>query len=156
MNLRYSAAITLWSAVIFSTNIIAKEIAIYRWVDENNVVHFSQHQPEGTDYSQLTTVSSFKAKQKTLPEQAKLPSIDEQLSKFEQEQAEVAAKNKAIAEKNCKAAKINVETLDSFDKVTFIDENGKERTMTQKEKKEKLVLSKKHIERYCTDETEKK
>ena len=149
MNLRYSAAIALWSAVIFSTNVIAKEIAIYRWVDENNVVHFSQHQPEGTNYTELTTFSSFKAKEEALSEQDNSPLVDEQISKFEAEQAAVVAKNKEIANKNCKAAQYNVKTLDSFDEVMFTDADGKERAMTTKEKKEKLALSKKHIELFC-------
>lgn len=156
MNLRYSAAIALWSAVIFSTNVIAKEIAIYRWVDENNVVHFSQHLPEGTNYTELTTFSSFKAKREALPEQANSPSVDEQLSKFEEERAAVAAKNKEIADKNCKAAKINVNTLNSFDEVLFTDADGKDRAMTSKEKKEKLALSKKHIDLYCEKESPNK
>lgn len=149
MNLRYSATIALWSAMIFSTNVIAKDIAIYRWVDENNVVHFSQHQPEGSNYTELTTFSSFKAKQEALPEQTNPPSVDEQLSKFEEERAAVAAKNKEIADKNCKAAELNVKTLNSFDTVMMTDANGKNRTMTPKEKKEKLALSKKHIDLYC-------
>jgi alpha-D-ribose 1-methylphosphonate 5-triphosphate diphosphatase PhnM len=149
MNIRNSASIALWAAVIFSTNVIAKDIAIYRWVDENNVVHFSQHQPKNTNYSELTTFASYKAKKKALPEQANLPSVDEQLSKYEKDKAEVAAKNKEIAEKNCKAAQINVKTLNSFDTVMITDPDGKNRALTEKEKKAQLALSKKHINMYC-------
>ena len=47
----------------FSTNVLAKDIPIYRWVDENNVVHFSQSQPKDDNYTELTTNSSYQAKE---------------------------------------------------------------------------------------------
>ena len=153
MNIRNSTSIALsialCSAVIFSTNVIAKDIAIYRWVDENNVVHFSQHQPQGENYSQLTTVSSYQAREKELEKDSTIPSVDEQLSQYEQEKAEVLAKNKEIADKNCKAAKLNEKMLNSFDKVMVTDSEGKSKALTNKEKKSQLTLSKKHINMYC-------
>jgi len=149
MNIRNSASIALWSAVIFSTNVIAKDIAIYRWIDENNVVHFSQHQPQNNNYSDLTTVSSYRAREKELPKSTNSPSIDEQLSQYEKDKAEVLAKNEEIAEKNCKAAKLNEKTLNSFDNVMFTDSEGKNRALSDKEKKAQLALSKEHISMYC-------
>ena len=153
MNIRHSASIALWSAVIFSSNVIAKDIAIYRWVDENNVVHLSQHQPQGDNYSQLTTVASYQAREKELPKSNGIPSVDEQLSQFEKERADVLAKNKVIAEKNCQAAQLNVKTLNSFDNVMFTDSEGKSRALSSKEKKAQLALSKKHISIYCDKES---
>ncbi|MBL4940416.1 MAG: DUF4124 domain-containing protein [Colwellia sp.] len=149
MNIRHSVTIALWLAVILSTNVIAKDIAIYRWVDENNVVHFSQHQPQTSNYSQLTTFSSYKARKEELPEQAKLPSVDEQLAKYEQEKADIQAKNKKIAETNCKAAQLNEKMLNSFDKVMVTGPDGKNKTLSKKETKAQLALSKKHINMYC-------
>jgi len=152
MNIRNSASVVLWSAVIFSTNVIAKDIAIYRWVDENNVVHFSQQQPKNNNYSEFSTVSSFRAKEKELPKSFQRPTIDEQLSKYEKDKAEVLAKNKEIAEKNCKAARLNEKTLNAFDKVMFTDDNGKNRALSDKEKKAQLALSKEHINLYCKND----
>ncbi len=149
MNIRHSASIVFWFAVVFSTNVIAKDIAIYRWVDDNNVVHFSQHQPQHNNYTQLTTVASYRAKEKELPKNDDMPSIDEQLSQFEKERADVLAKNKVIAEKNCQAAQLNIKTLNSFDNVMFTDPDGKNRALSSKEKKAQLALSKKHINIYC-------
>ncbi len=156
MNIRNSASVAIWSAVVFSTNVIAKDIAIYRWLDENNVVHFSQHQPKNSNYSQLTTVSSYQAKQKELPKSSSLPSVDEQLSKYEKDKAEVLAKNKEIAQKNCKAAKLNEEMLNSSNNVMIADTNGKNRSLSDKEKKAQLALSKEHIKLYCNKENAKK
>ena len=152
MNIRNSASIALWSAVVLSTNVIAKDIAIYRWVDENNVVHFSQHQPKDENYTQLTTVSSYRAKEKAQPQRSKLPSVGEQIEKHEKEKAEILAKNQEIAEKNCEAARLNEKTLSSSNNVMFTDPDGKNRALSDKEKKEQLALSKEQIKQYCLSE----
>ena len=31
--------------IYFVTSAVAQNVTVYRWVDKNNVVHFSQHQP---------------------------------------------------------------------------------------------------------------
>jgi len=152
MNIRNSTSIVLWSAVVFSTNVIAKDIAIYRWVDENNVVHFSQHQPQNDNYSELTTVASYQARKKELPNSTNTASVDEQLSQYEKDKAEVLAKNEEVAEKNCKAAQLNEKTLNSFDSIMFTDSDGKNRALSDKEKKIQLALSKEHISLYCKNE----
>ena len=75
--------------------------------------------------------------------------LDEQLSKYEKDKAEVLAKNEEIADKNCQAAKLNEKMLNSFDKVMITDANGKNRALSDKEKKAQLALSKEHISLYC-------
>jgi hypothetical protein len=152
MYIRNPTLIVIGLAVMFSTNVMAKEIAIYRWVDENNVVHFSQHQPQNSNYSQLTTFASYQAKQKsanTQPESTQSPSVDEQLAKHEKEQAEIAEKNRVITEKNCKAAKLNIKMLNSFSKVTILGTDGENRVLSNKEKKAQMELSNKHVDLYC-------
>lgn len=149
MNIRNSVSIALWLAVVLSTNVIAKDIEIYRWVDENNVVHFSQHHPQDTAYSQLTTFSSYKAKKQVLPEQAESLSVNDQLAEHEKNRAEIVAKNKEIVEKNCEAAQLNEKMLNSFDKIMLTGSEGKNRVLSEKEKKAQLALSKKHIDMYC-------
>ena len=154
MCIRNSAFIAIYFTVMFSTNAIAKDIAIYRWVDENNVVHFSQHQPHDTNYSQLTTFATYKAKQQS--ENKQLPSVDEQLTQHNKEQAEIEEKNRVIAEKNCQAAQLNIKMLNSYTKVTTVDPDGKNRVLTDKEKKAQTVLSNKHVDLYCKRNNDKK
>lgn len=158
MFIRNSVFVAICSAIMFSSSTIAKDIAIYRWVDENNVVHFSQHQPQNNNFSQLTTFASYKAKQKSESgdsENKKQLSVDEQISKHEKEQAEILEKNKVMAEKNCKAARLNIKTLNSFNKITILDTDGKNRILTDKEKKAQVTLSNKHIDLYCVNTNKK-
>ena len=37
----------------YSGHCFASELMVYRWVDKNNIVHFSQHQPVGDEYTEF-------------------------------------------------------------------------------------------------------
>ena len=39
---------------------LGSELTVYRWVDKNNVVHFSQHQPIGDEYTQFLVSNESK------------------------------------------------------------------------------------------------
>ncbi len=152
MNIRYSASLLLGTAVFLGTNVIAKEIAIYRWVDENNIVHFSQHQPMDENYSQLTTISSYKASSKKVavdrPDAADSNEAKELAAKYEEQQNRIA-KNKEVFAKNCNAAQLNVKMLNSFNKILYTDTDGESKVLSGEEKQEKLDISKKQIALYC-------
>ncbi len=138
----------------FISNAFAKEIAIYRWVDKNNTVHFSQNLPQGEDYKELSTISSYKAlskaERKVIAEQKVIEQGVEDLKK---QQEDIADKNKATFDKNCKAARLNIKMLSSLDDIHISVEEGDgsigSRPLTTAEKAEKLKLSKKHEELYC-------
>lgn len=153
---RASCVLLLSSFLIPTTVINAKDIAIYRWVDKNNVVHFSQNLPKTDEYTELSTVSSFKAlskKERIVKQEAEQAAIEEQAQQVSQEERDIA--NKELFEKNCKAARLNIKMLSSFEQVlvTETSEEGKSknRALTQKEKEEKLELSKKHVDLYYVD-----
>ena len=142
----------LASSVINSA--YAKNIAIYRWLDENNVVHFSQNLPQGDKYTELSTVSSFKALSKTERKTlSDAKNATQAIDDKEQARDDTTAKNKAMYEKNCKTAKLNIKMLNSLDDV-LVNEEKKDgtigsRSLTTAEKQEKLALSKKHQGIYC-------
>jgi len=150
MIIRHSAILLVILAVICSFNVIAQDIAIFRWVDENNVVHFSQHQPQGDNYSQLTTFSSYQSSAvKPVDDRYTPPPVDEKLAKYEQEQAAIKAQNQVNVENNCKAAQLNTKMLNAFEQVMTTDSEGKNRLLTAEEKLVQLELSKRHTELYC-------
>jgi len=137
------------------TNVLyAKDIAIYRWVDKNNVVHFSQNLPRGDEYTELSTVSSYKALSKAERKNlAAQDSADQKVEEQERQFDEVTAKNKATYDKNCKAARLNIKMLSSLDDIHINEEKSDgtvgSRPLTPTEKSDKLALSKKHQALYC-------
>lgn len=154
-----SFTVTLLATILITSSVIncasAKNIAIYRWVDENNIVHFSQNLPQGHDYTELSTVSSFKALSKAerqaLAEEDKAAQVIEEQKKL---QDDITAQNKATFDKNCKAARLNIKMLNSLDEVHISEEKDDgsigSRPLTQAEKEEKSILSKKHESLYCS------
>lgn len=137
------------------TEVNAKEIEIYRWVDKNNIVHFSQNLPKGDDYTELSTVSSFTALSKAEKDAlSKEGDLAKSAKEQEQAQQDIIDKNKATYEKNCKAAKLNVKMLNSLDELHINEElsDGSigSRPLTLAEKEDKLITSKKHVEMYCS------
>lgn len=138
---------------LFSSPVNAKDIAIYRWVDKNNVVHFSQNLPKNDDYTQLTTVSSFKA----LSKEERIALKEKEASeKNQQEGQEQVIANEETFKRNCKAAKTNIKMLNSFNEVLITEENSDgtttNRVLSDQEKQAQLELSKKHVDLYCDRE----
>lgn len=141
-----------------SMSAVAKDIPIYRWVDKDNVVHYSQNLPDTDNYTQLSTVSSFKllpkeeksTEKKSTVTQTQVPSENQESLQDRQ-----FAKNKATFDKNCKAAKMNIRMLTTVEDVMISEETSSgeitNRALTEKEKKEKIKLSNKHVEIYCDD-----
>ena len=155
---KLSFTATVLTGVLLNSTMIncinAKEIAIYRWVDKNNIVHFSQNLPQGDEYREFSTISSYKAlskaERKLIAEQdeAKQKTADQ-----EKQQDVVIAQNKATYEKNCKAAQLNIKMLNSLNEIHINEEKSDgtigSRPLTVAEKAEKLTLSNKHKELYC-------
>ncbi|QBG35331.1 DUF4124 domain-containing protein [Litorilituus sediminis] len=138
---------------LYSPPVAAKDIAIYRWVDKNNVVHFSQNLPKDDNYTQLTTVSSFKALSKKERQALKERDAAEKVLAEEKEQL---VANEETFKRNCQAAKDNIKMLSSFNEVLITEENSDgtttNRVLSDQEKQEQLALSKKHMGLYCREE----
>jgi len=118
----------------------ATDVTIYRWVDEKNIVHFSQNQPEHDNYTELTISKATPHQKNDLPKenkaQAKKLSLD---------------KNEMNKEK-CLTAQTNLSTLESFDVIQYKTEAGESKVLSDKQKNDQLVLNKKQVDLYCNDQ----
>ncbi len=127
---------------LYTFQALSSELTVYRWVDKDNVVHFSQYQPAGDDYTEFIISNQSKIisradhtqvkSDKDIPKDPDLdppPSID--------------------ATKKCKEARENVSLLTAFDKVQYTDEDGVKQILTGKEKQQQLEISQKRTEVYC-------
>jgi membrane-bound inhibitor of C-type lysozyme len=142
--------------IIFSlsSTLNAQDISIYRWVDKNNVVHFSQNLPKDNDYKDFSTVSSYKALSKADREALAEERSSAKLIEQRQKQQDTAiAKNREVFQRNCKAAQLNIKMLNSSEAVYISEENSdgsiENRSLTAEEKIAKLTLSKEQETLYC-------
>jgi len=139
----------LVTIIFISSSTIANDITVYRWVDDNNVVHFSQHQPQKGKFSQLTTIASYKATQQSLTNKTTSSMDNKKEDGAQKVQADTVAKNKEVFAKNCKAAQLNIKMLNSLNRILITDPDGKSHALTEKEKKDKLESSQKQVDTFC-------
>ncbi|KGJ88246.1 DUF4124 domain-containing protein [Thalassotalea sp. ND16A] len=119
-------------------NAQAKDVTVYRWVDENNVVHYSQHEPISDDFTTIQVDTAYS------PVQA--PLKDTALAGDEESKNNQLARASAT---KCKNAQTNFRTLSDFDKIEVTSEDGKSRLLSGLEKQQRLRLSEKEVELYC-------
>lgn len=120
-------------------NVLAQDATIYRWVDSNNVVHFSHEHPTDKDYAQIDVMVSYKPTPKATEE-----------SKQEAEQ-QVATDTEQAFTSNCKLAKDNLKALNENERIMMKDADGNARLLSDEEKKMQVEINTKQAEVYCKE-----
>jgi len=115
---------------------LANDVKIYRWVDENNIVHFSQHQPPHDNYTEMTITETFAPK-------------NNDAGKLQAASGHQVQDLSADFAERCAIAQANIETLTKHDKVQFTDKDGQTRILNEEEKATQLANSEKQAEVYC-------
>jgi len=125
---------------LYTCQALCSELTVYRWVDKNNVVHFSQHQPSGGDYTEF--LISNESKIVSRANQSKII-----LEKGKKQDTVLPSTVDVTAK--CKEARDNVNMLTAFEKVQYTDEEGNKQVLTGIEKQQQLEINKKRTEVYC-------
>ena len=136
MNRKFLLILTL----IASPLVLAKDVTVYRWVDENGVLHYSQHHPIKNEYAEVKIDTGYS------PVQAPLKNGIKEQEDDSDELATELAQNSQI---KCKNAEANLRVLTDFDKVQITTADGKSSTLSGSEKLKRLRLNEKAIEIYC-------
>lgn len=118
----------------------ATEVTIYRWIDEKNIVHFSQNQPVHDNFTELTISKSTPHKQKALAKEEKTQAKN------------TSVKGDDANKEKCLTAQTNLSTLESFDVIQYKTETGESKVLSDKQKNDQLVLNKKQVDLYCSDQ----
>lgn len=113
----------------------ATNVTIYRWVDDKQVVHFSQQQPEHENYTELS-MSSPKVNSP----------IEKTTEKEEKEDTQLAIQG---SKDKCEEAKANLQTLMTYDKIQYKDEGGAIKILGKVQKQQQIQINKAQVEVYC-------
>jgi len=127
----------------------AENVTIYRWFDEHNVVHFSQHQPDRDDYIEISMSNNTKSSV-IIDEASRDESFKLQNNTFADSSEESNFNNELNNEK-CLTARENITTLANFDKVQYKSGQGSVEILTALEKQQQLTMNRKQAEVYCTN-----
>ncbi|MGJ8693712.1 MAG: DUF4124 domain-containing protein [Thalassotalea sp.] len=141
-NLLLSRLILPLSVMLVSFTSIAQDI-VYRWVDENNVVHFSQHQPSHDNYTTLSVSGNSKKRDNNKPAE------DANQAAEKSSEEEKKSTIETVMNKRCEEVKANKETLTSFEKVQFKSADGELTLLSDEEKTQQIAIADKQIEVYC-------
>ena len=145
-----SFRILLFGLIFYFGFCSASELMVYRWVDENNVVHFSQHQPVGDEYTQFLV-----SNQSSVTSRADIitnPRVSDDDAISQQNQDELMAT--INRPEKCLEAQENIAMLMAFDKVQYTDEKGSKQILTKTEKQQQLAINQKRTEVYCASLSE--
>lgn len=112
----------------------ATSVTIYRWVDINNVVHFSQQQPEHDNYTELSMSTP-----------ARSVTADKEIAT---NKTETALSIEGSKDK-CEEAKANVQTLKTYDKIQYKDADGNVKVLDATQKQQQIEINEKQVEVYC-------
>lgn len=121
-------------SLLLSAIAVAEDITVYRWVDENGVVHYEQNQPIEKEYSEI----------KIKPNKPSLHPSQNSVTDKAREDG-----NNSDAAKRCAIAKDNLAKLSGLNKVEVDEGNGKTRVLSDKEKRQQLELTQKEIDIFC-------
>ncbi|MBA6353937.1 DUF4124 domain-containing protein [Colwellia sp. BRX9-1] len=145
-----SFRILLFGLIFYFSFCSASELMVYRWVDENNVVHFSQHQPVGDEYTQFLVSNQSSVTSRADIITNPLVSDDDVISQQNQDNL-TATINRP---EKCLKAQENIAMLMAFDKVQYTDEEGSKQILTKTEKQQQLAINQKRTEVYCASLSE--
>lgn len=125
--------------ITISTNILAEDVIVYRWVDNNNVVHFSQNQPASGNYTEILMAANGQPKKP-------LGNVSTDVANEENDDITLPTIDTSS---QCEEAKTNLATLTTFDRIRYTDENGETRILGEEQQKEQIRTNKARIEEFC-------
>jgi hypothetical protein len=132
----YTFIFCLIGLLIASPTMAAK---VYKWVDENGVVNFSEHPPKNTPTTVIRPKTGHSEPVTYDPpgQPAASPAV-----------TDTAQQSRKDPER-CEISKKNLEVLRSFGRVRVPNEDGSFHYLTEQEQQERLQATQKAIEESC-------
>lgn len=143
LKIRFLILSLIYSA--FTSN--AEEQVIYKWVDSNNIAHFSQLKPNQEKFIEIPINSISKKIKQTDSLNTKQDEFGSAINSINKEYEKNTIE--ATMAKYCEKARKDIRTLIAFDDVKYTNAKGKVKFLSESEKKKKLILSEKKVAVYC-------
>jgi hypothetical protein len=144
----------LLTSLLFSIsfNVLAN-VTIYRWVDENDVVHFSQNQPSTGSYTELTMDNAQTSNSEK--DNSATSSTDSLLVNADKKEDSISKSKTSNTAEKCDEARKNLATLTDFNRVRFVNSDGETQILNEEEQKEQILINKERINLYCKSSSAK-
>jgi hypothetical protein len=143
------------AVVVMALPVFATAQSVYKWTDENGVIHFGDRKPNGQQ-SESVSIRTGKPSgaASTSPQQKVQEMADQEAESVQSEKvsaAEEARQKQRTA--NCRTAESNLSLIRSGSRIR-VEENGEERYLTPEEISQKREQFEEIAELNCSDENE--
>ncbi len=135
----------------------------YTWIDEDGVVNYSEHNPQGFDARFITSSQRFgyqsdepleqEAPEQTATQQTAAPAAEEERDIDVEIATQRARIDKEIAtakKSNCNIGKLNLAQLQNYNRIKVQDDDGQIRVLTEEEKQSRIDKAKTTIRENCS------
>lgn len=137
--------------------------AVYRWVDEDGVVNYSQLKPEGVDAELVSdTGERQRSRDSATParppaqtppegEQTLTESQQRMLSELQAAEQERQAEIARVRESNCQEARDVLQRLTSRGRIRVAGDDGQERVMPEEERQRRIDEAQRAVAANCAE-----
>lgn len=149
------------AVVISALAVGAQADGIYKWVDENGVVHYGSHPPQKENVEVIKKPKSERYKQwqaSLAPEQsaAEPPTEKQQKAAPEPEAQQAPQPNEALTKaqqavraQRCRIAQTDLQELTTHSRVREVGPDGSMRVLTEEERQERIARARQMIRDNC-------
>ncbi len=128
----------------------------YRWVDENGVTHYSQVPPPDKAATRIAPpppppAGSGQTTWDKLDVRLQNAELRKEEQQKQRQEEQKSAEKQAARQKNCNAARRNLEILQGSPRRMIRLPNGEYRRLTAEEREEQMARARERIDEFCDD-----
>lgn len=143
--LRFNIAGALFLAVLLACSSLLAAPTIYKWTDDDGVVHYSEDPPADADYQPVST--SLPATSDRGSEDDSESDNGEAASETDQSETQEGPDPELVAER-CEQARSNLKLLQENTRL-MTNDRGSERRLTREERQERIENLQEFIDEWC-------
>lgn len=147
--------------VLLYTAISNAEDEYYTWIDEDGVVNYSEHNPQGFDARFITPSQRFgyqkpleqEAPEQTATQQTAAPAAEEERDidvEIATQKARIDKEIAAAKKSNCNIGKLNLAQLQNYNRIKVQGDDGQVRVLSDEEKQSRIDRAKTTIRENCS------
>ena len=147
---------TPWKNLMLTLALVSAPLAqaeVYRWVDENGGVHFSQRPPQQGDYQEqklrVAPPADPEAARARVDKLIERQKNAEEAKRQHQKEAAEAAKKREIQQQNCNKARQHLDGLLARPRVLMRNPDGTMTRLSEEERQARIAETRKRIEEFC-------
>lgn len=148
-------SIVIWLLLAFvAYPVVAENQNMYKWIDDQGEVHYSQFPPSGGKSEKMRAPSSppataVESAENNLQKQIKDMNQEEEEQLQGAKDAESWAKIQKIRRKNCETANKNLANLQRGGNVRYLGPDGQAMRLTEEERQKRIEEANKQIKENC-------